>query len=326
MLTQDAWSLLSNRVLELTVFPTERCNLRCAYCYEDHQLGRMSDDSVVAVKRLIAGRASKGLDHLSLGWFGGEPLLQADLVEDLSSFSLQLSRKHGFCLSSGMSTNGLLLSRTMVTRMTQCGVKTFQVSLDGPKEYHDEVRVAANGEGTFDRIWGNLLEMRDGRHEFKINLRVHFSKLNITVLPNLIRMIEDNFGGDSRFRVHFKAIAPLGEVAERELGCYSESDAAKIKKQLGERLSSAVAEVLPTGSGYICYAARPTAFVIRADGRLCKCTVALDEPENHIGWLRNDGRLEILQERARAWLAGMVEGDTKKMRCPWAFLQADSDM
>ena len=68
------YDALADDKLELTLFPTEHCNFRCTYCYEDFSIGRMTPEIVNAVKRLIEIR-SDDLHDLYISWFGGEPLV-----------------------------------------------------------------------------------------------------------------------------------------------------------------------------------------------------------------------------------------------------------
>src|SRR5215211_2329775 len=72
-----------NESLHLIVLPTEQCNFRCTYCYEDFSIGRMSSEVIQGVKRLI-DRRLPSLKSLSVSWFGGEPLLGRAIVEDIS--------------------------------------------------------------------------------------------------------------------------------------------------------------------------------------------------------------------------------------------------
>ena len=65
---------VANNALRLILMPTEACNFRCTYCYEDFRYKRMDDSVVTGVKRFLDLRASH-LSQLEISWFGGEPLL-----------------------------------------------------------------------------------------------------------------------------------------------------------------------------------------------------------------------------------------------------------
>ena len=62
-------SCFSNRRLELIVMPTEQCNFRCTYCYEDFRLGRMNSNTIESLRSLLSNRIDK-LDQLYISWFG----------------------------------------------------------------------------------------------------------------------------------------------------------------------------------------------------------------------------------------------------------------
>lgn len=60
-----------NKSLHLVILPTEQCNFRCFYCYEDYQNGKMSLETINGLKKFLENRA-QDLDLLILEWFGGE--------------------------------------------------------------------------------------------------------------------------------------------------------------------------------------------------------------------------------------------------------------
>ena len=74
----------TNDHLQLIVNPTERCNLRCVYCYETFALGKMPQTVISGLLNLVRRRAEKGLKTFRLEFFGGEPLVAWDVVETLS--------------------------------------------------------------------------------------------------------------------------------------------------------------------------------------------------------------------------------------------------
>jgi uncharacterized protein len=66
----------------------------------------------------------------------------------------------------------------------------------------------------------------------------------------------------------------------------------------------------------VCYASKPNSFVIRADGRIAKCTVGFDNPSNQIGTLSPDGTLQLEAGRLKKWFAGWQTQDWGDLSCP----------
>lgn len=313
--------LFSNRLLDLTLLPIEQCNFRCTYCYETFTDGKMKPELVESIRTLIDRRAPE-LDYLRLGWFGGEPLLAHDIVIDLSSHARDLAARYADLeFVSGMSTNGYLLDAAMMEKLLQAGVGSFQVSIDGFGEHHDRTRVSRAGGGTFERIWANMLELRASDLDFAINLRVHYSRDNINHVFEFTDQLKAEFGGDPRFRIFFKTIEKLGGDNDSDLNVYGWKEAAEVKARLMERLEGRMDDVLPSTACYVCYAGKPNAFVIRRDGRIVKCTVGLDEPENLVGRMGQDGTMTLTAETLKPWLKGAVDLDPAFLRCPRSKMQ-----
>jgi uncharacterized protein len=80
---------------------------------------------------------------------------------------------------------------------------------------------------------------------------------------------------------------------------------------------------VPHAAEGVCYAARGNSFLVRADGRLGKCTVALAHPRNDIGRIHEDGTLEIDSARAWPWMRGLASGDARELFCPLEGLSGD---
>jgi uncharacterized protein len=137
--------------LHLIVMPTEKCNFRCVYCYEDFGIGRMKRPVIDGVKALIRRRAPS-LSSLEINWFGGEPTLAGDIVREVMTDAQEIASAHGVSLLGGMTTNGFLLNAEAYHRFYRCGISDYQITFDGPPELHDTTRLQANGRGSYDAI------------------------------------------------------------------------------------------------------------------------------------------------------------------------------
>ncbi|MEV6975854.1 radical SAM protein [Kitasatospora sp. NPDC093806] len=302
--------------LQLILLPTEQCNFRCTYCYEDFEIGRMAPEVVAGVKNLIDRRAA-GLRHLQVSWFGGEPMLARAIVEEVAEHVRQAQRRHPeLAYGSDMTTNGYLLDGRTAERLSGLGVRSYQVSLDGPDAFHDRTRVRADGRGTFEQIWRNLVEIREGSADLRMMLRVHLTPENLPAMPGFLTRVRDTFLDDPRFRVFLKRVVRLGgpndatmEVIGRDERQIDELRALLTEGGGPERLFTAE---------QVCYAAKANSLLVRADGRLGKCTVALSDAANDIGRLRPDGSLEVDNPKLRPWLQGWAERDPELNGCPYS--------
>ncbi len=315
---------VSNDRLELVILPTEKCNLRCVYCYEDFALGRMSPEVVGAIKRLIDLRAPE-LSGITINWFGGEPLLASDIMLSIGRHVQALREaKPELCYQAGATTNGVFLRAPLLHDLVAAGITEYQVSIDGPREHHDRTRLRSDGSGTFDEIWGNLCAIRESDAPVRIMIRLHVHPGNLASLPEFVGRVKDRFLGDERFLLLFMPIAHLGGPNDESFEILERTETRRILRQLSglardepHHIVVASTERAPFFSGDdVCYASKPNAWVIRSNGALAKCTVALNDPRNHVGWLREDGTLDVARESAGAWFQGWRDGEWSGVACP----------
>lgn len=338
---------------KLTLFPTEKCNFRCTYCYEDFEIGRMSDQLQRSIEIFLERRVAT-LKSLQFSWFGGEPLLAKDVVLRLMKHAKQLCDSHGIMFSSGMTTNAYLLDYDLAEQLLALHQDFYQITLDGMGDMHDVLRRRADGAGTFDRIWQNLVAMKALQGNFDCMLRIHVRRDNIDNLKLLMAEIKREFGADHRFRLDFQHLRDMGgeggrsvvaqltlaelEVVKVELmdayfgrsaspaqqatdaqsGSANSSETPSINKTvpLSESAGSRRLSELLADEPYICYAAKPNNLIIRANGRVGKCTVALDDERNDLGYLDANGRLVLDHEKHKLWYRGLETLDINTVNCP----------
>jgi uncharacterized protein len=308
---------LSNESLHLVLLPTEACNFRCVYCYEDFRLGGMQPEVVHGVKALLSRRAP-GLADLTISWFGGEPLLARRVIEDVMTHVRALAEANPrLRVTSDATTNGYLLTRDLAERLLDLGVSQYQVSFDGTRGRHDLKRVRAGGGATFDRIWGNLLDLRGLERDFKISIRVHVDRENVEDIRQFIDQCAEAFARDPRYEMFIRGLSRLGGPNDPNLVVLDRAEGERIYEELKARARSRglrTLEIRPYDS--VCYAARGNSYVVRADGRLNKCTVALEHPSNQVGRIRENGTVEVDAEKMLSWMRGLQSGDTVELKCP----------
>ncbi|MGN8000148.1 radical SAM protein [Sphingomonas sp. 22176] len=333
---------LSNQTLQLIILPTEQCNFRCTYCYEDFSIGNMKPNIVTGIIKLMENR-SKDLKELHLSYFGGEPLLNMRVISQISGAAKILMSGRG-TFTSEMTTNGFLLDTETLRQLSYLECKCFQISLDGFKEGHDLTRRSRNGAPNFDTIWKNLIDARNSDIDFNISLRIHLRPGGEDSTINLVKAIRDNFA-DPRFSVFFKVIYNWGgsdpdhpKIFQRDDKLALNTTLSFLKQIEAERIQriggipSSLAESMLVGREGadhskpqgdftfkdVCYASKANSFVIRANGRIAKCTVALRNPKNDVGAIHEDGTIKFDSEKLSLWLRGLVQMDRNVLTCPAA--------
>lgn len=320
---------LDKKYLDLIIYPTEQCNFRCTYCYEDFSIGKMSPQIVSAVKNLVTKRFFD-LDHLHFSWFGGEPLLGKEIITEISEHAFGLKREKDIKVTGSMTTNGYHLSVDTMKYLNNFEIKRFQISLDGFGEAHNMTRKLMSGKGSFDRIWGNLLKLSQSDCEFSILLRMHITPENMDSMKYLAERVKAEFGNDKRFEPFVKPIGDWGGPNTGKISSLSAEEKQKAEKEIvsillnkPEKSVSNEKKVRPIVNldeyfyqPSICYASKPNSLAIRADGKIQKCTVMLKDDRNTVGEIDQEGNISLDQEKMKVWMRGYQDGDSKILSCP----------
>ncbi len=170
---------LDRRLIKLTLQVTQDCNFRCKYCiYSEEHNDRQRSHSK---KHMSWETAKKAVDFLwehsadsssiNIGFYGGEPLLEIDLIRKVIEYSKELFA--GKELDYSITTNGTLLTEDMIPYFKEHKVQ-LMISLDGPKEINDQNRVFQGGGGTFDTVMKKIRMVRrvdpDYAHKLQISM------------------------------------------------------------------------------------------------------------------------------------------------------------
>ena len=315
---------LNPEYLELILFPTEQCNFRCTYCYEDFEMGRMHSDIITGVKALIENRMPS-LKHLNISWFGGEPLAAKDIVFDISTHIALLRKNYPeLVYTAQMTTNGSLLNKETFQKLSSLGIRSYQISLDGDENRHNLSRISAGGKGTFSKIWQNLLSIRDCHDvEAQIVIRIHILPETYLDTVSLIEKINTELAEDSRFSFFFKPIERLGGASDEKISIFTTQEAREdaIRFLQSHLKYQKTASTLNSMNDYVCYASKANSLAIRSNGDIAKCTVALSDERNRIGHLNKDGTVEIDKTLFRLWLKGLQSGNDMELACPYAAMK-----
>ncbi len=167
---------------------TENCNFRCTYCTAS---GRYINERTHKDANMPLHIALKSieyfLDHADhddcyISFYGGEPLLQKDLVHECMQYARRLNPNVRF----NLQTNGYLLDDHFFKVLRKFD-SNISISLDGPKEIHDKGRLTASGKGTFDKIMANIESMADIDSEYlKKKMTIKFTLDSLKCIEDII--------------------------------------------------------------------------------------------------------------------------------------------
>ena len=131
---------------------TDRCNLRCAYCYLPHQRVDMSAETGrAAIDATVRSAVAHGYQAIKLKYAGGEPLLRFALIAELHKYALATTQRYGLKLDGVILSNGTLLTVDMVQAIQLLGLR-LMISLDGLGAVHDRQRPLADGCASSTRV------------------------------------------------------------------------------------------------------------------------------------------------------------------------------
>ena len=281
----------------IIVNPTLDCNLRCWYCYETHTHGSMMDIGTInAVKRLIDYKLqATGLKHLSVSFFGGEPLIGwQKVVMPLLSYGVEQCRGHEVTFSTGFTTNGVLLTTDKLNDLTSLGLgrTSFQISFDGHRSFHDVSRVGANQLPTYDRILGNLVEA--AKRGFHINMRFNYTPETVDSFVDIYTDLENLLSNDTKpnIKCNFQQVwQTSGSRADTKVKA---QEIANIFTKGGFRTETDVIY-----HRHVCYADRENSVVVNYNGDVFKCTAREFTPSSREGILTADGIIEFNERYSR---------------------------
>ena len=253
-----------------TILPTTNCNARCFYCYENN-FSHINMSKEVANQLVEYMISHKGKGPLRLSWFGGEPLLGRDRIEQIC----RSLRNHGIEYVSSMVTNGYLFTKEIAEQAVRdWNVKTVQITIDGTEQVYNYTKSYVTAvDSPYQRVMRNihmLLEMG-----FNVSIRLNLDKHNENDLINLMNELADRFAGFENIDVYVHTLfenegyspIPRDEESRKslykrqvEFNCYLEENGLK-KRHL----------YLPSLRVTCCTADAQNTACVYPDGHLFKC-------------------------------------------------------
>jgi uncharacterized protein len=200
----------------LILIATHDCNLRCKYCaysgkyfyYRTHANRKMSIATAQKAINLlkIPEKYKKINKTFFINFYGGEPLLNFELIRFCKEYTDQRKRQTGEKFAFVIETNGTLLTPKVADFLTKSNI-FCAVSLDGPKEIHDKYRAYKNGKGSYNTIIKNL-------HYLKRHYPQYYDSISFNMVfhppfhEQMTEFFADNIDLFYNNRIHFNLVDP----------------------------------------------------------------------------------------------------------------------
>lgn len=304
-----------NNCCVVTFAPLYRCNMQCVYCFEGGFSAKASPDMAPKTLKAAMGFMDKYLGQkkprvLDFNLFGGEPLLSGKLSRQLISELQIISKKHSVRLDINVVTNGSLLSTGNLKLLSELGVKSLQITLDGEKEAHDARRPFKNRVSSFDVIYKNLLLAVDAG--FSVVLNMNYDNSNYLSITRFLKKFPNSY----RSRVHVK-FSPIKVTKNnsQQTHKFPGNDSAEIFYKLTKTLvdENYKLEGLEFNEYGPCTFLRHNFFTIDPQGNIGKCIYGLGDPDFIIGSVGDD--FDILMQNISQFVAVEPDLNGKCKKC-----------
>ena len=172
------------------------CNMDCGYCfagkgqYHGERALMSYETGQRALDYLIEHSGNR--HNLEVDFFGGEPLMNWQVVKKLVAYGRSREKESGKKFRFTLTTNGLLLDDEVI-EFTSCEMSNVVISLDGRREVNDRMRRMPDGGGTYDRIIEGFKKLADARGQKDYYMRGTYTAENLDFASDVLHMADLGF-------------------------------------------------------------------------------------------------------------------------------------
>ena len=306
LVMEDYMRSFSTNDIFITFAPTIWCNLKCPYCYETKKSKSIVSEEVCD-KIIEFILKHKYANRLHLTWYGGEPLLAIDRV---AYFLDKLKQTNINLVEHNIITNATLFNDNVIQVFLKYPLDNIQITLDGPKEKHDQVRIRHDGRGTFDTIMSNLDIIIRELETTNISIRVNTGKHNQSDFFEIENMLKSLYSDNNKINVY-----PGILVGDNDCGFtsnfFSPNELSNFHYSL---ITHDDNTSFPKRTAKGCIANNIYGYVIGPEGEIYKCWDDIGFKDKEIGSVMEDGiRNKLLLQRYM--LYSSFRNDKKCLGC-----------
>ena len=252
----------------------------------------MTDETAEKIVDFVKAHASH-LSGFSVTWFGGEPLLDVNRIENLSAAFLEICKQNDIKYKADIVSNGYHYSAEIAKRLKDCDINNIQITLDGNKKTHDSKRFLQDNTGTFDTIIHNI---ENAKGILPIALRLNVDAENISETDEIIALIKEKNLEEFVFPYLGRLESYNDNVLENR--CFSTKEFRSINLDFTKSMGRELSSFFPSPKSNYCMADARQGFLIDPLGDVYKCFVDVGIESRKIFSLTDENMkvLPILQD------------------------------
>ena len=265
--------------LGLAVAPTTACNFICPYCYEENKVNKyMTEETEQLLLNFIDGH--KRTNILNLTWYGGEPLMGFKSIQRILEGLKKINHiKLGL---HNMPTNGYLLTKEVSLFFKENPMNSIQVTIDGAKEHHNNLRMLPGNLPTFDKIISNLDTFMEYNPNTPVFIRMNLLNDNIDSFGKAHQELSAHWKGRNVL-IYPAFVKDFSDGCKSNCNLVSREEKIDFFKGLKEKYKiDATFKPLNSSTG-LCGATHVNYYVIGPEGEMYKCWNDLGVKEKIVG-------------------------------------------
>jgi uncharacterized protein len=272
----------------LIINPTMNCNFKCWYCYESHiKESKMGEQTIHHIVQHLANvlESNKKIKNVTIGWFGGEPLLYFNnvMLPIMQEVDI-IAKKHNVHFNQNMTTNGFLIKDKMIPYFQEYNLMSFQITLDGNRFLHDTVRFVSKSRGSYDDIVANIKLL--AKNKLPVTTRINYTKTTLKDIEEIYEDFKDLSTEDLKYLdISFHQI-----WQDKEKNLNDRVD--DLVEFFRERGINSFNSYVPNTLFGSCYADKKNHATINYDGNVFKCTARDFNSKNREGVLKDNGEID----------------------------------
>jgi uncharacterized protein len=268
------------------VFTTRSCNLRCTYCYQREEPSSISEANMEPeicrgfLDWLTTYLLAKKTSSVHLTFYGGEPLLNMECVNQVGEYMVRFCGSRNIKLYTYLVTNGTLVNEQIMLKLLDYNLCQAQVTIDGSEQVHDSRRISKDGSGSYTDTLRGLMHLS---HRVPVVVRCNVELSTLEAVDDLLARLGSL--GLANERTIFSVADTCRWVPEdsRLVGSMTPQELARLILETSRKarmLGFGIRNPFKLSS---CFGTREGSFAVDIDGYLYTCSQMAGFPELSIG-------------------------------------------